>query len=102
MTTNTPNRGLEAMLFAAHSTGKEITAKELSAQKSRDVEAVTESTVRVLETERIKNVQLRGKNIELPLQFLDRCADGLLTGDLKIPANICWLAPRERRKPIFV
>lgn len=93
MTVNTPNRGLEALLLASHNTGMEVTAKELSEQKNRDVEAVTENTVCVLDTNRIKGVQLRGTNIEVPKRFLERCAEGLLKGDANIPSNILLVGP---------
>lgn len=93
MTTNTPNRGLEALLLASHRTGREITARELSEQKNKDVESVTENTVRVLDTDRIKDVELRGRNVEMPKRFLERCAEGLLRGDSNIPSNILLLGP---------
>lgn len=93
MTANTPNRGLEALFLASDRTDIEITAKELSEQKCRDVESFTENTVRVLDTDRVKEVELRGANIELPKNFLERCAEGLLKGDPNIPSNILLLGP---------
>jgi AAA+ superfamily predicted ATPase len=93
MTSNTPNRGLEALLLASQRTGQEITASELSEQKSRDVEAVTEGTVKVLDTNRIKDVELRGRNIEVAKRFLEQCAEGLLKGDANIPSNILLVGP---------
>ena len=53
LTMNTPNRGLEALMRASHRNGKEVTAKELAAQKNCDVETLSEKTLTVLDSARV-------------------------------------------------
>ncbi|HKQ05960.1 MAG TPA: AAA family ATPase [Blastocatellia bacterium] len=93
MTVNTPNRSLESLLRASDRSGRTITAKELAAQKNRDVEMISEGTVRVLDTARVSDVNLCGVNIAIPKRVLERYAAGLLKGDRTIPANVMLVGP---------
>ncbi|AFZ11534.1 AAA ATPase central domain protein [Crinalium epipsammum PCC 9333] len=93
LTTNTPNRGLESLLRAAHRSGRELTVKELVAQKSRDVETLSEHTLTVLDTERVNDLQLRGFNIAKPRLILERYAAALVAGDRSMPANVLLTGP---------
>lgn len=88
LTVNTPNRGLEALLRASHRSGRAISAKELTEQKNRDVEALSEQTLTPLETGRAAGLKLFGTNIKRPQQILKRMADALLAGDPAMPANV--------------
>lgn len=93
LTTNTPNRGLEQLLRASQYSGREITGKELSEQKNRDVEILSENTLTVLETSRVNNLQLRGSNIETPLNILEKYANALLNADTSMPSNVLLVGP---------
>lgn len=88
LTLNTPNRGIENQLRASHRGKRNLTAKEISAQKNRDVEQLSEGTLRSLETDNMQNIRLAGKNVEKPQAILMRLADCLVKGDSTMPANL--------------
>jgi hypothetical protein len=93
LTRNTPNRGLEALLRASHRSGHALTAKELVAQKIRDVEELSEHTLSVLDTTRVQDLELCGRNIATPARILARLADALLHSDASMPANVLLVGP---------
>jgi ATPase family associated with various cellular activities (AAA) len=93
LTTNTPNRGLEQLLRASHYSGRKLTGKELSEQKNRDVESLSENTLTVLDTSGVDNLQLRGLTTEIPLKILERYANTLMNGDSSMPANVLLVGP---------
>ncbi len=88
VTANTPNRSLEQMLRASHKSGKELTTGQLSAQKNRDVELISEGTLTSLDTARVKDVVLCGVNIEKPREILLKLGDELKIGHRTMPANV--------------
>jgi hypothetical protein len=88
LTANTPNRSIEALLRAAHREHKTISAKELACQKDRDVEEMSESTLSPLDTARVADLKLYGRNIEKPKSILEHLGDALLRADPTSPANI--------------
>jgi len=88
LTINTPNRGIENLLRASHRGKRVLTAKEISEQKNRDVEQLSEGTLRVLDTYRVKKLQLVGRNIEKPQAVLLKLADCLLRGDTSMPGQV--------------
>lgn len=88
LTTNTPNRSAEDLIRASHRSGRQLTAKELSRQKSRDVEELSEGTLVSLDTSDVEGVQLYGKNIQKPKEILEYLGESLLQGNPLIPANI--------------
>jgi AAA+ superfamily predicted ATPase len=93
LTTNTPNRGLEALLRASHRTGHPITARMLAEQKHRDVEQLSEHTLTVLDASRANNAELHGRNIAAPRAILTRYAEALLRADAAMPANVLLVGP---------
>jgi ATPase family associated with various cellular activities (AAA) len=88
LTANTPNRGLEALIRASDRSGREVKARELSEQKNRDVEEISEGTLLPLETSRIENLQLYGVNIAKPQQVLAQLSTALLRGIRSMPKNV--------------
>lgn len=88
LTINTPNRGIENLLRASHRGLRVLTAKEISEQKNRDVEQLSEGTLTPLDTAGVCAAQLVGKNVEKPQSILMRLADCLLKGDASMPANV--------------
>lgn len=88
LTLNTPNRGIENLLRASHRGKRLLTAKEISEQKNRDVEQLSEGTLTPLDTASVQNARLVGKNVEKPQAILMRLADCLLKGDSSMPANV--------------
>jgi hypothetical protein len=88
LTTNTPNRGLESLLRASDRSGRPLMARELVEQKNRDVEELSERTLTPLDTSRVADLRLYGKNISKPQEILERYAAALLRGDPAMPANV--------------
>lgn len=88
LTVNTPNRGLETLLRASHLGGRKLTARELTEQKSQDVEELSERTLTPLDTSRVANARLYGLNVNKPKQILERLAEALLRGDRSMPSNV--------------
>ena len=94
LTSNTPNRGLESLLRASHRSGRPISAKELVAQKSRDVQAYSEETLTALDTSRVSiDTQLQGINSSHPQKILARLAQLLADGNPYMPSNILLVGP---------
>lgn len=88
LTRHTPNRGVEALLRASHRMKRPVTTRELAAQKSLDVQEMSEQTLRVLNTARVDGLALRGLNVTKPLEILQKVAGRLATGDPNMPLSI--------------
>jgi hypothetical protein len=93
LTTNTPNRGLEALLRASHRTHQAISAKMLAQQKSCDVEQLSQGTLRLLDTSRVENTVLCGQNIAVPRLLLERYGAALLRADQAMPTAVLLVGP---------
>ena len=91
LSSSTPNRGLDLVFRASHISGHPIEVKGLIEQKSKDVQTISEETISMLDTTRIKDVALKGENVRLPLEFLRKQANGLRSRDKSIPTNILLL-----------
>ncbi len=88
LTSNTPNRSLEQLVRASHRTGRPLTLQDMAQQKSRDIEQLSEGTLSLLDSARIKGLDLQGRNIAAPRRVLQRIGEGLRKGDLTIPSNV--------------
>jgi|GEM_PF-551882 len=94
LSANTPNQGLESLLRASHRTGRPLTARELVAQKSLDVQALSEQTLTVLDTSRVSSDRpLAGINSAYPQAILRRLAQALAAGNASMPANVLLVGP---------
>ena len=91
LSSNTPNRGLEGLFLGSERTGNEIIAAQLIEQKVKDVSAISEATLTLLDIERVKDVDLVGATIEVPKNFLTECASGLREKNKLTPMNILLL-----------
>ncbi|MBK6489582.1 MAG: hypothetical protein IPF98_22605 [Gemmatimonadetes bacterium] len=98
LTANTPNRGLELLLRASQAAEEPISAGSLIERKSRDVISMSEGTMSLLDVRRILGVKLVGRNIAAVMRILDRFAEGLLQGDVRIPANVLLAGPPSSGK----
>ena len=63
LSSNTPNRGLEGLFLGSQRTGNEITATQLIEQKVKDVSAISEGTLSLLDIARVKDVELVGATV---------------------------------------
>lgn len=88
LSSSTPNRGLDLVFRASHNSGLPIEAKALMEQKSKDVQMISEETITMLDTTRVKNVDLQGESVRVPIEFLRGQAEGLRTRDKSIHSNI--------------
>ncbi|MBX3291556.1 MAG: AAA family ATPase [Acidobacteria bacterium] len=88
LTANTPNRSLESLIRASYRGGKLITTKELTHQKNRDVEEMSESTLLPLDTDRVADLRLFGRNVNKPRTILEELGNALLRRERTMPANI--------------
>jgi hypothetical protein len=88
LTINTPNRGIESLLRASDRGKRPLTALEIAEQKNRDVEQLSEGTLKSLNTNRVRDLNLVGKNIEKPQKVLLNLADCLLRGDSSMPGQV--------------
>ncbi len=91
LNSNTPNRGLEGLFRGSSLTGNEITSSQLIEQKVKDVSSISEGTLTLLDTERVRNVKLVGATIDIPKKYLEKCALGLREKDTDTPTNILLL-----------
>lgn len=88
LTSRLPNRGLEAQLRAAHRESRVLEVSEILDQKAKDVERISEGTLALLDTRRVADVRLCGRNVTTPLAMMQRLGDGLLAGDTALPGNV--------------
>ena len=93
LTANTPNRGLEALLRASHRGNRRVTARELLAQKAKDVEQLSEGTLELLDTEKVASSSLYGRNIATACSIMQRLSSGLVDGNRHMPANVLLAGP---------
>jgi len=88
LTTNTPNRSLEILLRESQRTGQSLSRKQLTAQKSRDVQELSEQSLTVLDTDRVKDLHLSGRNVQTAVGVLNILAEALRRGDPAMQANV--------------
>jgi hypothetical protein len=93
LSARTSNFRTHQMVVAAHLEQKPITAADLFEHKQRDVEDRSEGTLRLMDTRRVRGVELCGQNIEVPRQILMHFARGLLQRDARLPANVLLCGP---------
>lgn len=94
LTANTPNQGLESRMRAAHRTQRSLATQELVAQKSADVQAISEQTLTVLDTSRVAPDQrLQGVNSAYPQDILHQFSKALAEGNRLMPANVLLVGP---------
>jgi ATPase family associated with various cellular activities (AAA) len=88
LTARTPNQSLEEAFLESSRTGRPISHQSLVERKRADVVALSEGTLSLLDTERVRNIRLVGRTIEKPLALLNRWALGLKEGNPHTPTNV--------------
>jgi hypothetical protein len=88
LTARTPNHSLEEAFYGSSRTGQPITHSDLTERKRADVIALSEGTLSLLDTDRVRGVALVGRTIERPLSLLQRWALGLKNADTNTPMNV--------------
>jgi hypothetical protein len=93
LSTNTPNRCVESLIRASHRTGSFVTASDLTEEKRRAITDLSEGTLTFLDTTRVKDLDLQGRNIGVPKRLLKLYSKGLATGDSNIPRSVAIVGP---------
>jgi AAA+ superfamily predicted ATPase len=88
LTARTPNQSLEEAFRESSRVGRPITHTRIVEQKRGDVVLLSEGTLTLLDTERVRGIKLVGRTIERPLTLLQQWAHGLKQGDRYIPMNV--------------
>lgn len=88
LASNTPNRGVEHLLRNSHRTGAPVSAAALTAQKARDIEAISEGTLQLLDPSRVRGVQLVGRNIQHVAGTMAYLGELLRRGSAHAASNI--------------
>ena len=96
---NTPNRSQESLFRASHYGDAPVTAEDLSDRKARDIEALSEGTLTLMEQDGIE--PLVGSSVETPQHVLDRCAEGLRNARSNMPANVVLLGAPGTGKTVM-
>lgn len=88
LSSSTPNRGLDLVFHASHLSGLPIGVKGLIEQKTKDVQTISEETISMLDTTRVKDISLKGENIRIPMDFLKKQALALRSRNKSTHPNI--------------
>ena len=88
LSSSTPNRGLDLVFRAANSSGLPIDVNGLIEQKTKDLQTISEGTLTMLDTSRVKDITLKGENIRKPMEFIFEQARGLRVGDKTTYLNV--------------
>jgi hypothetical protein len=88
LTARTPNQSLEGAFLGSARTRQPLTHLQLVETKRADVVTLSEGTLSLLDTERVRKTRLVGRTIERPLALLKRWAEGLKQGDPLTPMNV--------------
>jgi hypothetical protein len=87
LTSHTPNRGLEQAFYGSARTARPITRSQLIEQKKDDIVALSDGTLRLLDTQRVRYAKLTGRTIQPVIALLTRWAQALRQGDPFMPMN---------------
>lgn len=101
LSSSTPNRSLDLIFRSSHLSNSPIEAKSLIEQKTKDIQTISEGTLTMLDTSRVKNVQLKGENVRIPMMFLDEQSNGLRTRSKFIHANILLMGAPGTGKTVL-
>lgn len=88
LTAQTPNQSLEEASLESSRTGRAITHARIVERKRADVVVLSEGTLNLLDTDRVRGVTLVGRTIERPMALLRGWALGLKQGDPYTPMNV--------------
>jgi hypothetical protein len=88
LSARTPNVSLEETFLGSARTGRPVTHAQLIENKREDVVTLSEGTLSLLDTERVRGTRLVGRTIERVQALLKRWANGLKQGDPLTPMNI--------------
>jgi ATPase family associated with various cellular activities (AAA) len=88
LTARTPNQSLEEAFLESSRNGVAITASRIVERKRTDVVALSEGTLNLLDTERVRGIRLVGRTVERPLALLQQWARGLKEGNPYTPMNV--------------
>ncbi len=88
LTARTPNQSLEEAFLESSRTGRPVTHIRIVERKRADVVSLSESTLNLLDVERVRGIKLVGRTVERVLALLQAWAAGLKAGDPHTPMNV--------------
>ena len=88
LTARTPNQSLEEAFLESARTKTPITHHRIVSKKRSDIVQLSEGTLTLLDTDRVKGVKLVGRTVERVLGLLCKWAEGLKMGDPFTPTNV--------------
>lgn len=88
LTARIPNQGLEEAFMSAAKRKLAISHSDIIAQKRSDVVSLSEGTLTMLDTERVRGINLAGRTIERVRSLLLKWANGLKEGNKHTPMNV--------------
>jgi hypothetical protein len=98
LSSRTSNRSTHQLVVESHLLKHPITPLDLFQHKQRDIEERSEGTLHLLQTRGVEGKTLRGSNIKVVQKILGHFARGLLSGDKKMPCNLCLCGPPSTGK----
>lgn len=98
LTANTPNTGLERVFLEAAKLGQPITENQLLEQKRQDILRLSQGTLCLLDSARIRGVSLRGRMVSKPLSLFQSWGTRLKISSPKVPRNILLCGPPSSAK----
>lgn len=101
LTSGTPNQSLEQLFYASQHHGLLIEERGLVEQKMKDVQDISEGTITMLDTSRVKNITLAGENTRNALSFVNELASGLRAGNKSTPLNILLMGAPGTAKTVM-
>jgi hypothetical protein len=84
----TPIRAVEELMRASDRSGNTISVNDLTAAKERSVATLSEDTLSILKTDRVKNIDLKGRNIQVAAKALKIFGKALGEGNTGMPAQV--------------
>jgi AAA+ superfamily predicted ATPase len=84
----TPNQSLEEAFLESARTRRPITHARIVERKRTDVVALSDGTLTLLDTDRVRGIRLAGRTVERVLELLRTWAIGLKNGDPQTPMNV--------------
>ncbi|HEY1049931.1 MAG TPA: ATP-binding protein [Prosthecobacter sp.] len=88
LSAHTPNRSLEQLCYGSSRTGQAITRDQLVDRKRDDIVAMSDGTLRLLDTGRVAMSRLNGRCINHVVGILTGWSARLRAGDTRMPMNI--------------
>lgn len=96
-----PNRSLESIVRSSQRTGQAYTEYDLVSIKQKDIVALSEGTLELIDNSRVMLTNLAGVTIRKPFEILMKVVSCLQKGNASIPRNICLCGAPSTGKTVL-